>query len=80
MPTYTFKHKETGEIVDKHLKLSDYDKYKEDNPEWERHFQSAPDLVSHTGSIVGKTPPSWREHLGNIKKSAGNRAKNSIHD
>ena len=36
MPTYTFRHKETGEVVDKFLQISKRDKFIEDNPQLEQ--------------------------------------------
>ena len=36
MPTYTFRHKETGEVVDKFLQISKRDKFIEDNPQPEQ--------------------------------------------
>lgn len=35
MPTYTFKHKETGDITERILKMSEYDSFKEKYPELE---------------------------------------------
>jgi len=32
---------------------------------------SAPKIVSSTGGVLSKTPDSWKEHLGRIKKGAG---------
>lgn len=32
MPTYTFKNKETGEVTERILKMSEFDSFKLDNP------------------------------------------------
>lgn len=38
MPSYDFKNKETGEIIEVRLSVHDLDKYKEEHPELERYF------------------------------------------
>jgi len=35
---------------------------------------SAPKIVESTGGVLSKTPDSWKEHLGRIKKGAGRRS------
>lgn len=35
MPTYTFKDKETGDIIERVMKMSEYDSFKEKHPELE---------------------------------------------
>jgi|TARA_B100001093_G_scaffold276040_1_gene263804 hypothetical protein len=32
---------------------------------------SAPRIVESTGGVLSKTPDSWKEHLGRVKKGAG---------
>lgn len=76
MPLYTFKHIETGEEKDMMLSIADMEKLKEEG-EWVQVIQ-APTLVTHVGSIVGKTPDSWKSHLKSIQKVAGQRVKNTI--
>jgi hypothetical protein len=71
MPQYEFKHKETGETKTIFLGLSEYDSWKKDNEEWERYFGTAPTLVSGTKSNLSMAGKDWQEHLGNIKKGAG---------
>ena len=38
MPSYDFKNKKTGEIIEARMSMNDLDKYKEDNPDMERYF------------------------------------------
>lgn len=78
MPVYTFKDKNTEEIIEKKVSLSEYDDFKKDNPHLERYYGSAPQLVTHTGNIVNKTPDSWKSHLKSISKAAGSRVKSNI--
>ena len=40
MPTYNFKNKETGEISERIMKMSELDSYKETNPELEQYIES----------------------------------------
>lgn len=71
MPQYEFKHKETGNIQDVYLRISEYDTWKSDNPDWERYYGTPPSLVSGTKSNLTMAGKDWQEHLGNIKKGAG---------
>jgi len=38
MPTYEFKNRDTGEIIEARMSMSELDKYKEEHPELERYF------------------------------------------
>ena len=40
MPIYSLKNKDTGEIFEKMMKISDYEQYLKDNPNIERYFNS----------------------------------------
>jgi len=71
MPQYEFKHAESGETITKFLRISEYDSWKEQNPEWERYYGTAPSLISGTKSTLSMAGNDWQEHLGAIKKSAG---------
>jgi hypothetical protein len=73
MPQYEFKNTETGEITEVTLRISEYDEWKENNPQWERYHSSnsAPKLVSGTKSAMTIAGKDWESHLKNIKKSAG---------
>ena len=71
MPNYEFKNTETGEVKEIFLRISEFDKWKEDNPNWERYYGTAPSLVSGTKSTLTMAGKDWQEHLGNIKKGAG---------
>jgi hypothetical protein len=41
MPTYSFKHKETGDITIRIMKMSELDEYKASNPELETYIESS---------------------------------------
>ena len=38
MPTYPVKHKETGEVKEVRMSITEWDQWKEDNPDWDRYF------------------------------------------
>jgi hypothetical protein len=71
MPTYNFKNTTSGEIIEKILRISELDKWKEENPEWETIHLSAPSLVSGSKSALSMAGKDWESHLNNIKKGAG---------
>ena len=67
MPTYIFKNKDTGEVVEHELKMSDYDQFMEENKNLERYYDSG-----HMGALIRginqKPAAGFREILTNIKK------------
>jgi len=71
MPTYIFKHKETGEEKEFFVSISKMQEMT--NPEtgeWTQLIQP-PNTVTHTGSMIGKTSNGWKDLLGRIKKNSG---------
>ena len=73
MPQYDFRNKETGEVTEVLLRISEYDQWLSDNPEWSRYFpaDSAPKLVSGAKTTMRLAGSDWNEHLKNIKKTSG---------
>ena len=73
MPHYEFKNKETGEVTEVLLRLSEYDEWKRNNPQWERYHssESVPKVVSGVKSAMSMAGKDWERHLTNIKKSSG---------
>lgn len=71
MPIYQFKNKETGEVVEKNLRISELDDWKKDNPAFESYFSSAPGLVSDSQTPLRRAGTEWRNHLDAIKKRSG---------
>ena len=55
MPLYDIKNKETGEIEEKFMSISDYEQYKLDNPDHEQVFTSL--NVQDSISLGIKKPP-----------------------
>jgi hypothetical protein len=62
---YTFKHKRSGKIVSYEMKLSEYDAFKENNPELERYHESAP-RMNYRGGSDFKMDNGWKEVLSKI--------------
>ena len=71
MPTYTVKKDNPKSTKTWEINCS----YKELQETLEEYnlvqVLSAPKIVSSTGGVLSKTPDSWKEHLGRIKKGAG---------
>jgi hypothetical protein len=71
MPIYSFRNKETGEIAEVILRISEYDQYLSDNPNLERYYDGAPGLISSSKSTMRQAGNEWRNHLDRIKKGSG---------
>jgi hypothetical protein len=76
MPQYDFKNKETGEVKELSLRISEYDQWIIDNPEWVRYFpaSSAPKIVSGVKSTMRLAGKEWENKLTAIKKNAGQKS------
>lgn len=73
MPTYDFKNKETGEIIEVVVRIAEYDKFCEDNGHLERYYGpgSAPLINADT---IGNNPhrKGFKEVLNKIhQRTAG---------
>ena len=73
MPIYEFKDKETGEVSEKIMSLSQYDDYLKENPNLERYYSpaSSPGLISDSKSPLTRAGTEWRNHLDRMKKGSG---------
>lgn len=79
MPTYTFRNKKTNEIVEHFCKISDLDKYKEDNPDLERAFVDAVPLGDPVRLGLRHVPDGFRDVLKQIHRGQpGSRLKDNI--
>ena len=76
MPQYEFKNSETGEVKELSLRISEYDQWLSDNPEWVRYYtpDSAPKLVPGTKSAMRVAGTEWENKLSAIKKNAGEQS------
>lgn len=66
MPTYTFIDKDTQEIFDVVMSITDYHYYKIEHPNHERYFDEAPQIVSGSGL---KTDEGFKEVLSKISEA-----------
>lgn len=69
MPTYTYKHKETEELVELIVPISKRDDLVKENPEYERLIES-PMIVSGVGGI--KTDGGFKEVLSKVAEAHPN--------
>ena len=76
MATYPVRNKETGETKEVIMSVHDWDKWKEDNPEWSRDF-SDPSTCSGVGEVgewkdkLVKSKPGWNEVLDRASRQPG---------
>ena len=70
MPIYTFKDKDTDELIELTLRIADYDSFLSSNPNLERYIDSVPRLVRGTGSI--KTDSGFKEVLSKVAEAHPN--------
>lgn len=69
MPTYNLRNVKTGEEKEVIMSISDLEKTKQEG-EW-KVIIGAPKLVTHVGSVLGRTSGDWKDKLKQIKQSAG---------
>ena len=76
MATYPVRNKETGETKEVIMSVHDWDKWKEDNPEWTRDF-SDPSTCPGVGEVgewkdkLVKSKPGWNEVLDRASRQPG---------
>ena len=69
MPLYDLKNKETGEVKEHFISISDMQELVATG-KWEQVL-SVPHHVSEVGDVFSKTPDSWRDLAKSIKKGSG---------
>lgn len=69
MPTYDFRNKETGEIIEKFMSISAKEKFLEDNPHLEQVLLHAPQVNADPISN-NQHRKAFKEVLNKIHKSA----------
>ena len=76
MATYPVRNTKTGETKEVILSVHDWDKWKEDNPEWTRDF-SDPSTCPGVGEVgewkdkLVKSKPGWNEVLDRASRQPG---------
>lgn len=74
---YKFRNTETEEVIEVDMKMSEYDQWKEENPEWERYYAptDAPQFTySGTRDVISRTPDGFKDILNAVKKGSGRDA------
>ena len=69
MPVYDFKDKETGEVVTRVMKVSEYDEFKKNNPHLERHITGAPGCSDPVRLGLKQPSDGFKDLLKQIKKN-----------
>jgi hypothetical protein len=67
VPTYDFRHRETGEIVEKVMKISERDDFLRDNPQYESVILGAPSIGDPVRLGLRKPDQGFREVLQKAK-------------
>ncbi len=76
MATYPVKNTKTGETKEVIMSVHDWDKWKEDNPEWTRDF-SDPSTCPGVGEVgewkdkLVRSKPGWNEVLDRASRQPG---------
>lgn len=69
MPTYNFRHRETGEITEKFFSLSLREEYLKDNPQLESILLGAPSIGDPIRLGIRKPDDGFREVLAKAKEA-----------
>ena len=69
MPTYNFRHRETGEITEKFFSLSLREEYLKDNPHLESILLGAPSIGDPIRLGIRKPDNGFREVLSKAKEA-----------
>ena len=74
MPTYPVKNLKTGETQTLSLTMSNYEKWREENPDWDKDWSQGCAGVGEVGEWqekLVKKNPGWGEVLKKADKSGG---------
>ncbi len=78
MPLYPVINKNTGETKELSMTISEWEIFKEENPEWQRNWEMGVANIGECGELIDKlhkSHPSWNEVLKKVKKSGGSKSK-----
>ena len=69
MPQYSVKTITQAKRKNSNLTISQYEKWRIDNPEWEKNWQAGvASAVSEVGDYQNKLPQGFKDRLNNVKK------------
>ena len=80
MATYPVIHKKTGEQKEVAMSITEWSKWCDDNPDWQRDW-SDPSTMPGVGEVgewkdkLRKSKPGWNEVLSRAQKTGQNRQK-----
>ena len=66
MPTYEFKDKETGEIEELFMKLSEKDQFLKDNPNLKQQITAPNFITRRDGDVLKAAGSGWNEVLQKV--------------
>lgn len=68
MPTYNFKHRKSGKVIELDLPLSEREEFLDNNPEYEQIIKAGPRLVYEPGTRL-RVDDGFRESVARIKEN-----------
>ena len=72
MPTYPVKNKETGEQQELSMSMTEYSKWRDDNPDWDKDWSKGCASQSTEFKWTGEAKSSgWNEVLDRASKQPG---------
>jgi len=69
MPTYNFRHRETGEVIERLMKIVEREEFLRDNPQYESVILGAPSLGDPVRLGLRKPDQGFREVLAKAKEA-----------
>ena len=78
MPLYPVINKNTGETKELNITMSEWEVFKEENPDWSRHWDMGCASLGEVGEwkdVLNKKPPSFNHILKKAKKAGGMNSK-----
>ena len=66
MPTYEFKDKETGEVEELFMKLSEKDQFLKDNPNLKQQITAPNFITRRDGDVLKAAGSGWNEVLQKV--------------
>lgn len=80
MPTYEFKNNETGEVIEKVMKIAERDEFLKENPSFEPHHASVAAVGDSVRLGVTKVDKGFREVLQKIHERTPGSRLNTLAD
>ena len=78
MPTYPLKNLKTGETKELSMSMTAYEKWREENPDWDKDWSKGCAGVGEVGEWqekLVKKNPGWNDVLGKVSKMPGANVK-----